>query len=44
MVMSSLQRLGYELEYRKYVVLFPVVSEDSFFQKVLSENGAHTAS
>jgi hypothetical protein len=43
MVMGSLQGLGYELEYQKYVVLFPVVSED-FFQNVLSENGIHTTS
>jgi len=42
--MGSLQGLGYELEYREYLVLFPIESEDSFFQNVLSENGAHTTS
>jgi hypothetical protein len=42
MFMGSLQGLGYELEYREYLLRFPVVSEDSLFQHVLSENGAHT--
>lgn len=40
--MGSLQGLGYELEYREYLVRFRVESEDSFFQHVLSEIGANT--
>jgi len=44
MVMGSLQGLGHELECREYLVRFPVESEDSFFQHVLSENGANTTS